>query len=106
MPFFDLSQTEIREVFPGYRGKFVHSAAMTFIHWEIDANSPLPEHKHPHEQVVSVIEGSYELTIDGETSVLSPGNMAVIPSNALHSGRSLTRCRIIDVFYPIREDYR
>lgn len=23
-----------------------------------------------------------------------------------HSGRALTDCRVIDVFYPVREDYR
>ena len=29
----------------------------------------------------------------------------MIPSNATHSGRAITACRILDVFYPLREDY-
>ena len=66
----------------------------------------MPEHAHPHEQVSHVIEGEFELTIDGVKSVLRPGVVAVIPSNAKHSGTARTDCTIIDAFYPVREDYR
>ena len=84
----------------------VHSAAMTFAHWSITAGAVLPEHAHVHEQVVNMLDGEFELTINGETQRLGPGWVAIIPSNAVHSGRAITDCRIIDAFYPIREDYR
>jgi quercetin dioxygenase-like cupin family protein len=58
-----------------------------------------------HEQVVHVLEGDLEVTVDGKTSVLHAGSMGVIPSNAVHSGRALTDCRVLDAFYPLREDY-
>jgi quercetin dioxygenase-like cupin family protein len=57
------------------------------------------------EQVVHQLYGELELTIDGVTTILHPGNVAVIPSNAVHSGRALTACHVMDVFYPLREDY-
>lgn len=106
MPFYDLREIEQREVFCGFLGRIVHSGSMTFVHWIIQPNSSLPEHSHPHEQVVNVIDGQFELTIDGETHGLGPGTVAVIPPDASHSGRSITQCRIIDVFHPVREDYR
>ncbi len=106
MSFITLNDVDIRSPFPGYNGRFVHSDTMSFAHWTIDAGAPLPEHVHPHEQVVNVIEGQYEITIDGETRVLDPGTVAVIPGNVPHSGRAVTDCRIIDVFYPVREEYR
>jgi len=56
--------------------------------------------------VVNMIEGEFELTIAGETRRLGPASVAIIPSNAPHSGRAVTDCRIIDAFYPIREDYQ
>jgi hypothetical protein len=31
--------------------------------------------------------------------------MGVIPANARHSAKALTRCRVMDAFYPLREDY-
>lgn len=106
MESITLNDLELREPMKGYKGHFVHSAHSTFVHWDIDPGSPLPEHSHPHEQVVNVIEGEFELTIDGETERLKSGTMAIIPGNAIHSGKAITRCYIIDVFHPIREDYR
>ena len=79
---------------------------MTFAHWDIEKDAELPEHSHPHEQVCNVIEGAFELTIDGVSRVLEAGGVGLIPSNAIHSGRALSRCHVIDVFHPIREDYR
>ena len=101
-----LSDIPVREPVPGYRGRFVHSAFVTIAAWEIAAGAPLPEHAHPHEQVVNVVEGTMEITAEGATHVLTPGTVLVIPGNVPHAGRARTACRIIDVFHPIREDYR
>jgi quercetin dioxygenase-like cupin family protein len=93
-------------MFPGFKVHFVHSSYMTFAHWEIEPGALLPVHSHPHEQVVNMITGEFELTISGETRRLGPGEVAVIPPDAVHSGKAITPCRIIDAFYPIREEYR
>lgn len=92
--------------FPGYRGKLVHAETMTVVHWTIDADHEIPEHSHPHEQVINMMEGEFELTVDGEVVVLHPGDILVIPGNVPHSGRSLTNCKIIDIWHPVREDYQ
>ena len=106
MPFLDLNHRTRRELFRGFKGHFVHSATMTFVHWDIEPGALLPEHSHPHEQVVNMIEGEFELTINGQTQRLLPGHVAIIPAHALHSGKAITRCLILDAFCPIREDYR
>ncbi len=95
-----------REVFPGFHGRFIHSQTMTFAYWDIDSGSKVPEHSHVHEQVVNMLEGKLELTVSGKTFVLEPGEVLIIPSQAIHSGRALTPCKVLDVFNPIREDYR
>ena len=58
-----------------------------------------------HEQVVHVFEGELEVTVAGTTTVLRAGSTGVIPSGAVHSGRALTDCRVMDTFYPLRDDY-
>ena len=102
----DIWAREAREIQPGYRGRFVHSDHTTHAYWEIDPDAPLPEHAHPHEQIVNMLEGTYELTVGGEAHVLNAGDVLVIPGGVPHSGRSHTACRIIDVFSPVREEYR
>lgn len=106
MAFWELTDVKTHALLPGFDVRFVHSERMTFAFWEIAPESELPAHSHPHEQVAHVLEGEFELTIDGEKAVLRPGTLAVIPSQAVHSGRAITRCRILDVFCPVREDYR
>ena len=39
-------------------------------------------------------------------AVLTPGTVALIPSGVRHSGRAVTDCQLLDVFHPVREDYR
>ncbi len=106
MNFIELDEIDKRDLVPGGKVRFVHSDSMTLAYWTFEAGGQFPEHAHPHEQVSSMIDGEFELTVDGETRVLSPGNVVIIPPNAVHSGKAVTECRIIDVFHPVREDYR
>ena len=57
-------------------------------------------------QIVNVISGKLELTIDKETRVLEGGMSAIIPSNVPHTAKGITDCKVIDVFYLVREDYK
>ena len=106
MTFVTLDQQDTIEPFSGYVATMLHSEHMTVANWQISANSPFPEHSHPHEQISIVTQGEFELTVDGETEVLRPGVVALIPSGAKHSGRALTDCRVVDIFHPVREDYK
>lgn len=106
MPYINLQDIPSKEIIPGYNVRFVHTDNMTFAYWKIRKGEPLPEHSHENEQVANVTKGKFELTLDGETKVLEKGQVAVIPSNAVHSGKAITDCEIIDVFYPVREDYK
>ena len=106
MNVFDLSELESRELLEGTEARFVHGERMTVAYWRFEPGVPLPEHAHPHEQVTNVMSGKFDLTVEGETRRLGPGSVVVIPSDARHAGRAVTDCRIIDVFHPVREDYR
>ncbi len=106
MPFIDLADIEAREPIPGYRVRFVHGDTMTTAYWDIEAGARMPVHTHEHEQICSVLAGEFELELDAERRRMGPGSVAVIPSNASHGGRAISHCRVLDVFHPVREDYR
>ena len=103
---YDIASLESRELVPGHHGRFVHSAHTTHVYWTIEADAVLPEHSHPHEQIVNMLEGTYELNVGGEPFRLDAGDVLVIPGGVPHSGRAHTGCRILDVFSPVREEYR
>lgn len=87
MYFHQLSNITAKEKFPGYWGKFIHTGTTTIAFWDIKVNSPIPEHAHIHEQVMHVLEGIFELTVDGQTEQLTAGAVVTIPSNVKHGGR-------------------
>ncbi len=106
MVYLDLEDIEEKEIVPGFRAKFVHSENMTLAYWDVDPGAELPEHSHPHQQIANVLDGKFELTVDGEPRVLEPGMVAVIPGGVPHSGKAITSCRLLDAFYPCRDDYK
>jgi len=105
MRVYRLNEIEARELIPGGRVKFAHSDNMTLAFWTFDAGTPLPEHTHPHEQILNVMQGTLEFTIDGETQTVDGPSSIIIPSLLKHSGKCLTACTLIDVFYPKRDDF-
>ena len=93
-------------IFPGVT---IHTAAcekMMLSYVELAAHSVVEEHSHPHEQVTYVLSGRFEFTVGDQTTILEPGMIALIPGGVTHGGKTITACRIIDVFSPVREDYR
>jgi len=103
---YHLYKIEIKQPVDGAQVRFVHSENMTIAYWQFEPGANLPEHSHPHEQISNVMGGAFELTIDGESLDLQAGSVVVIPPNTVHSGKAITGCYIIDVFYPVREDYQ
>ena len=106
MDYQNLNDIETKEMVPGMKARFIHSKNMTFAFWDISAESALPEHSHPHEQVMYVMEGECDFTVDGETQRVGPGGVVIIPPHAVHSGQAITESSILDVFCPVREDYK
>ncbi len=90
----------------GLTGYYAHGERMTLGLVEIEAGSQLAEHKHPHEQITYIIEGQLDMMIGGKPYSLTAGMVHVIPSNTLHSAIAKTDCKLIDVFNPVREDYK
>jgi quercetin dioxygenase-like cupin family protein len=101
-----IAQIEPVEIINGYKARFIHTERMTMAFWEVAAGAVMPIHQHIHEQISQVLEGEFELTIGSEQKVYTPGLVAIIPSNVLHGGRSITHCKLLDIFSPSRDDYK
>lgn len=106
MPYIKLEDLESKEIVKGYRAQFVHSDNMTTAYWEVDSGAALPVHSHKQEQISNIIEGEFEFNLDGDVRIIKKGDVIIIPSNIPHGGKAVTKCKIIDTFYPVREDYK
>jgi len=103
---YKLSEITPKEIMKGYHGKLVHTDTMSLVFWDVEKDAVVPEHHHIHEQIMHVIEGEFEFTLDGETKIYHSGDIVPIASNLPHSGKALTPCKLMDVFSPARDEYR
>jgi quercetin dioxygenase-like cupin family protein len=106
MAFVELKDLLSKEIIKGYSARSIHTGTMTLVYWTVEPGASIPLHTHIHEQVAHVLQGKFELTVDGETRILEPGVVAVIPPNIPHGGKAGTACELLDVFHPEREDYK
>ncbi len=53
-----------------------------------------------------MLKGQLHMDIDGVVYLLTQGSYHVIPSNVWHAAYSKTACKLIDVFSPVREEYK
>lgn len=104
--FHQFKDISPKEIVPGFFARFIHTQNNTISFWEVKAGSTLPLHSHMHEQSSFVLEGVFEMTIGGETQTLAPGLFALIPPHVPHMGTAITDCKLLDIFSPVREDYR
>ena len=81
------------------------SEKMMLCEFTFEAGVRIPIHSHPHEQVGYIVRGRVEMTIAGETEILTAGDSYCAPSNILHGALTLESTVIVDTFTPPREDY-
>jgi quercetin dioxygenase-like cupin family protein len=87
------------------RPLFGEGAMLNLIAFEPGAT--VPPHSHPHEQLGIVLRGRHTLVVDGDAHELGPLEGYVVPGDVEHHGFGGPEgALVLDVFIPVREDYR
>jgi quercetin dioxygenase-like cupin family protein len=101
--FVDVSAIAPLEMLPGLDFQPVLGDQMLVNFVSFQPHSEAPLHTHEEEQIVVVLEGEFDFTIDGHTRTMRTGDVAVIPSWVPHGAVTHEHpCREMDVFNPPR----
>ena len=74
---------------------------------QIPADGVVDWHDHPNEQMGLVVQGRALFQVGDEQKELGPGDMYRIPGGVRHRVAAIGGlCVALDVFFPIRDDYR
>ena len=98
---------EWETVRPGVKRKVFHARGGTVVLNHLEpGHSPRP-HSHVHEQIVCILSGEAEFTVDHRVFKVRPGSLLAIPPNAEHFARVTGKETLVnlDLFIPGREDY-
>lgn len=82
---------------------YADGAMMVRVRFEAGAVGPA--HSHPHLQCSLVESGLFDITIDGTTRRLGPGDSFLVPSNAVHDAVNIKAGVLLDVFTPMRAEF-
>lgn len=94
-------------IFPGVDVRTASGEKMMISVVELAPRSVVEEHSHPHEQVGILLTGKVTFYVGDEQKLLNAGDVWIIPGGVKH--RVVVGdepARALDVFMPIREDYR
>lgn len=83
---------------------------LTIVDFVDGPSEAAPPHQHPHEQITYVAQGEVNFIIgegvDRTVDRVEAGDVIVVPPDAPHTVELVsTVARLIDCFYPIREDF-
>jgi len=84
----------------------IHSERLTMARLWLAKGFVVPRHVHENEQVSTVESGLLRFFFDDQTIDLGPGESLVIPSNVPHRAEALEETVALDIFAPVREDWR
>ena len=78
------------------------AATIRMISISIEAGASTPNHNHPDEEMVLLLEGSIKAVSGDREFVLEPGEMFVVPAYVEHHYEALEDSRTVEVFGPGR----
>ncbi len=101
--YVDVSAIQPVEFVPGleFRPVLAEKTMTNFVRFEPHTEAPV--HVHEEEQIVIVLDGEFEFSIDGDVRTMRKGDVALIPSWVPHGARTReSGCYEVDVFNPPR----
>jgi quercetin dioxygenase-like cupin family protein len=106
MKHYKLREIPEEQVTDLFARRFFTGEQITLAFLNMKEGCVVPEHHHESEQFSYIVTGSMRFIIGGEEVILRAGEVVQIPSHVPHSAVALEDLTGIDVFSPIREDWR
>jgi quercetin dioxygenase-like cupin family protein len=105
--FYRLDEASFHQIFPGVTIRTVAGGRMMLSYVEFAPGAVVEKHQHPHEQMGLLLEGELTFVVGEEEQTLRAGEMWRIPGGVDHRVVAGDQpAKALDVFCPVREDYR
>ena len=105
--FAELAEIPAQQIWERIAARSIHGARITMSVVELDPGAVVADHRHEHEQLGIVLQGSIRFRVGDETLELGPGGTWCIPSNTPHEATAgPAGAVVLDVFSPPRSDFK
>jgi len=105
--FWNPENLPAKTLAPGITARIASGEKLMLSLVTLEPNAVVPTHSHPHEQMGLLVSGTMELTIAGETRIVSGNGMYLVSGGVPHSAKGGPEGALaLDAFSPPREEYR
>ena len=103
----DFNKIELKNLGSGLKRKVLaYSDNLMTVYMEFDEGSIAEIHSHDkHEQIIYIIDGEFEFTINGEKHLCKSGDSMYFAKNIFHGCKCIKKGKLLDTFTPKREDF-
>jgi quercetin dioxygenase-like cupin family protein len=95
----------VEQLSPMIGRQLLNTGRMTFARVLLAQGAVVPEHRHPHEQVATLLQGRLRFVVDGEELEVGPGELVSLAPDVPHAVEALEESVVLDVFAPVRDDW-
>ncbi len=88
------------------RQVLAHNEKLMLVRHFFEADWVGARHSHPHDQLVYILKGALRLDVGGKIFDVAAGDSFVVDGGVEHQASALAPSEVLDIFTPIREDYR
>jgi quercetin dioxygenase-like cupin family protein len=80
-------EQEFAEVRPGIFGATIDTPQLTATLYRYEPGSSWEEHRHPEDQITTVLRGEIDFVVSGAPVTLHAGELAALPGDTPHSAQ-------------------
>jgi quercetin dioxygenase-like cupin family protein len=106
MELYNWNTIEEEALNPLISRRVIHTERMTICRILLKKGAVVPMHSHENEQVTMLESGVLRFIFDHEEKVIHAGDALPIPPHAPHRVEALEDSIAVDLFSPVREDWR
>ncbi|MFX1241069.1 MAG: cupin domain-containing protein [Promethearchaeota archaeon] len=89
-----------------YRKTLAYNDSVMLCHFLLEKEAKIPIHNHKEHQIGYVINGKIKFLTENGDFIAITGDSYVFDSNEKHGAILLEKSEIIEVFHPLRDDYK
>ena len=105
MTVHDLFGMEAREVMEGVKARGVGAATVRVARIEVATGFSTPDHNHPDEEIILLLEGRIKAVSGDQEIIVEPGGLLIFPAYVQHHYEALESSVTVEVFGPGRRDF-
>jgi len=89
-----------------FRKTLAYNDSVMLCHFLLEKDAKIPLHNHKEHQIGYIINGKVKFLTENGEFIAITGDSYVFGSNEKHGAILLEKSEIIEVFHPLRDDYK